>query len=309
MEKNLQEGQYLAAGVKEVPIPFTQDPTLKADKEDMNVDSEILKGGELRDQVKDDQDQANGKHDKKGSVNKKAAFGGGAAGTDGMTESYNEFKVGDTVCLNNIKNREWIIESIQINEDFAKFGLRSGQRRMIVRPDEMLVEHIEGVEIHRERFEDSVISLRNIYENMEINSPIEATIPEEPPVESFPENTNPVMERKALYAHIKEQGLHTNGDRGAALQQLGATCSNEMEEIHSVYEDACLSLHNQNIDEAYGYVEAEYNENNAGLIDNLTTAYESMLKAEIEETAKINDEEGDRSKIDNGLVPNVNLGF
>jgi len=308
MEKELNEGQYLAAGVKEVPIPFTQDPTLKGDKEDLNKDSEILKGGELRDQVETDQDEANGKQDKK---KKKLAFGGGAEGSEGgsgMAESYKEFKVGDTVCLNNIKNKGWLIESIQLVEDTAKFALRAGHRRMVVRPEEMIIEHIEGVEIHRERFEDSVNDLRRIYENMEMSTVEDGATPEVAPPEIMPTEA-PVMEKKALYASIKEQGLHTCGDRGMALQKLGETCGNAMEEIHSVYEDACLSVHNENIDAAYDYAGAdEYNENNAGLMSDLTAAYEQMAQKEIEETAKLTDEEGDRTGSKGGLNP-VSLGF
>lgn len=293
MENELKEGQYLARGIKEVAIPFTQDPTLKSDKEDLEKDSEILKGGELAGEQEDCDDK---KQDKK---KKKLAFGGGAEGSEGgsgMAESYNEFKVGDTICLNNIKNREWIIESIQVNEDFAKFGLRSGLRKMIVRPDEMIVEHIEGVEIHRERFEDSVADLKRIYENMEMNTPMEATTPEGAPPEIMPQEPQheiPVMERKALYSHIKELGLHTNGDRGAALQKLGETCGNPMEEIHTVYEDACMSVRNENIDEAYGYAaESEYNEKDGELMNTLTDAYAQMAQKELEETAKLSDEEG-----------------
>ena len=317
MENELKEGQYLAAGVKEVPIPFTQDPLLTGDKDDLVKDSEILKGNELRSDEDDKNNKeandkkAKGKHNPEGSTGKK--FMGSMNGNgDSMDESYKEFKLGDTVCLNNIKNREWIIESIQLNEDTAKFGLRSGLRKMIVRPDEMIIEHIEGVEIHRERFEDSVSDLRRIYENMQMNSPecVEATTPEVAPPEIMPQQSSPVMEKNALYAHIKEQGLHTNGDRGAALQKLGETCGNSMEEVHSVYEDACLSTRNPNIDEAYGYAaESEYNENNTELMGDLTKAYEGMMQNEIEETAKISDEESDRGKSDNGLTPNLNLGF
>lgn len=306
MEKDLKEGQYLAAGVKEVPIPFTQDPTLKADKDDMAEDSEILKGGELRDHVKDEE-ESKGKHDKKGSTNKKFASGGEA---EGMAESYNEFKVGDTVCLNNVKNREWIIESIQLREDHARFGLRSGLRKMIVRPDEMIVEHIEGVEIHRERFEDSVSDLRRIYENMEMNvlepKPVEeaeVAPPELMPQEGGPTQAPPVMEKNQLYSSIKEKGLHTCGDRGRALQELAKTCGNAMEEIHSVYEDACLSERNPNIDEAYGFTETAYNDNNAGLMSELTTAYETMQQNELEETAKKSDEECDRTGSKGGIAP------
>lgn len=320
MENELKEGVYLAAGSKEVPIPYTQDPLLKGDKADMEQDSEILKGGELRaEQDEDDANnkEANGKKSPKGSINKKAAFGGGAEGSEGgsgMAESYNEFKLGDTVCLNNIKNREWIIESIQINEseNYAKFSLRSGMRKMIVRPDEMIVEHIEGVEIHRERFEDSVSDLRKIYENMELNDACkdevvaEAATPEVADPEIM---QKPIMERKALYAHIKEMGLHTNGDRGAALQKLGETCGNSMEEVHTIYEDACLSERNQNIDTSYDYAGADqYNESNTELMSELSDAYadiEKKEKEELEETAKKSDEEvdrgGKRSPTDAGL--------
>lgn len=310
MENELKEGQYLAAGVKEVPIPFTQDPTLKADKEDMEADSEILKGGELREQESEEDDNKKGKHDKKGSINKKAAFGGGAEGSEGgsgMAESFKEFKLGDTVCLNNIKNREWIIEGIQLMEDTAKFTLRSGTRRMVVRPDEMIVEHIEGVEIHRERFEDSVNDLRRIYENMEM-SVVEET-PEVAPIEDTTPTQLPVMERKDLYATIKGKGLH-ECERGMALQSLAEMCGNAMEEVHSVYEDACLSKHNPNIDESYGYSECEYNENNAGLMSDLSSAYDEIAKKEIEETAKTTDEEGHRAGggTGGGLSP-VSLGF
>ena len=42
MEQQITEGTYLTAGVKKSPIPFTQDPTLKADKEELEKDSEIL---------------------------------------------------------------------------------------------------------------------------------------------------------------------------------------------------------------------------------------------------------------------------
>jgi hypothetical protein len=307
MEQDLKEGQYLTAGVKETPIPFTQDPTLKAGKEDLEKDSEILKGGELREQDSSEDTEATGKKDKKGSINKK--FAGSAGSSDGgdVMESYNEFKVGDTVCINNIKNKEWIIESIQGGET-PKFALRSGLRRTIINPSEIIVEHIEGVEIHRERFEDSVNELRRIYENME--APVEEVKEElAVPPELMPQE-KPVMEKKELYNTIKGKGLHDCGDRGMALQQIGEMCGNSMEEIHSVYEDACLSVRNPNIDETYGYSECEYNENNAGLMSDLTTAYEEMQKKEIEETAKKTDEEGHRAGggTGGGLNP-ISLGF
>jgi len=307
METELKEGEYLVAGVKKGPIPFTQDPLLKGDKDDMVKDSEILKGNNLRnedDEDDEDDEKAKGKHSVKGSTGKK--FGGSMTGNgDSIAESYNEFKVGDTVCINNIKNREWIIESIKLNEDSAKFGLRCGLRKMIVNPTEMIVEHIEGVEIHRERFEDSVSDLRKIYETMEMNSVESAQGcggPAELEPEMMPKQESRIMEKNELYNHIKSNGLHENGDRGAALQSLGEMCGNSMEEIHSVYEDACTSRGNPAIDESYGYVgEGEYNENSGELMGNLSNAYEEMMKKELEETAKKSAEEGDRSGSKGGI--------
>lgn len=306
MEQQITEGTYLTAGVKKSPIPFTQDPTLKADKEELEKDSEILKGGELRGETEDEEKDDKGKHDKKGSINKKSASAG-QSDAGSVMESFNEFKVGDTVCINSIKNKEWIIESIQGGE-FPKFALRSGLRRTVVNPNEIIVEHIEGVEIHRERFEDSVNDLRRIYEAMEAQ-PVEE-VKEELAVQPELMPQKPVMEKKDLYKQIKAKGLHECGDRGKALQQLGEMCGNEMEEIHSVYEDACLSGRNPNIDTTYGYSEAEYNENNSGLMNDLTAAYEEMQKKELEETAKKTDEEGHRAGggTGGGLSP-VSLGF
>ena len=296
----LEEGQYLSRN-EEVPIPFTQDPTLKAGKEDILKDSEILKGGEVMEQEENDE-TATGKKNPKGSVNKKAAFGGTGGAEDGtIAESYSGFKVGDTVCLNNIKNREWIVESIQrIDEENSKYGLRNGLRKMVVRTGEMIMEHIEGVEIHRERFQDSISGLTKIYENMEMNglTDIEEEIPEEGPSAV---NTRPTLEKYNLYKHIKENGL-TDIDKTTALQKIMEVCSNEIEEVYSVYEDACLSKRNCNIDETYNYVgDDEFNQNNSGLMTNLNDAYASIQQKELEETAKKFAEEGDRSGSKGGL--------
>jgi hypothetical protein len=302
MEKELTEGEYLVAGVKKGPIPFTQDPLLKGDKEDMEKDSYAHKGVDLRSSSEEEKDEPAGKKDLK--LKKKAVVGYSGSSEDGLAESFNEFKVGDTVCLNNIKNREWIIESIKVNEYSAKFGLRSGLRKMIVNPAEMIVEHIEGVEIHRERFEDSVSDLRKIYENMEIDGVAPEMCPEYDNTQDIKSvhQESRIMERNELYNHIKTNGLHENGDRGAALQSLGEVCGNSMEEIHSVYEDACSSRGNPAVDESYGYVgEGEYNENSAGLMGNLSNAYEQMMQKELEETAKKSDEEGDRSGSTGGI--------
>ena len=334
-QQEIKEGLYLAAGVKKVPIPFTQDPTLKGDKGDMQEDSTILKGGELRKHADVDGDDdsvevdgVKGKKNPKGSNGKK--FGGSMTGNgDSMAESYNEFKLGDTVCLNNIKNREWIIESIQINEseNTAKFHLKNGLRKMIVNPSEMIVEHIEGVEIHQERFQDSVSDLRKIYEEMEMNSQLEGTQgaggePVADP-ELMPKCESTLMEKKDLYHHIKNHGLHECGDNGMALQKLSEMCGNPMEEIQSVYEHACMSHNDPGIDDMYGYSECEFNDNNAGLMNNLSSAYEEMMKREtMEETAKKTAEEADRGNggvngglgpnsitLNEGLRPSANFGF
>jgi hypothetical protein len=292
MENELKEGEYLAAGVKKVPIPYTQDPLLKGDKEDMAKDSTILKGNELRSDEDDannkkaNDKEAKGKHSPEGSINKKGESAGSAIdGTVTESLSYNEFKVGDTVCLNNIKNREWIIEGIKLNEGYAQFNLRSGLRKMIVRPDEMIVEHIHGV--------DSAQGC---------GSPTELS------PELMPKQEARIMERNELYAHIKNKELHTNGDRGQALQSLGEMCGNPMEEIHSVYEDACASCGNPVIDSSYGYAGDDVNnEANGALMNSLSAAYEEVMQKEMAETAKKSAEEGDRTGSKGGLGP-INLG-
>lgn len=284
------EGQYLQSGLstRPAPIPFTQDPNCEGVKDYLNDEEKAASGAHM---------QQTGMPAETGSS---------------MEESMNimdQFKKGDKVCIDHCHDVEWMIESIHSNPD--KVTVTNGKKRKVVSPSTNFIEHLDGVEIHKERQFENIETLKEAYKKMSFDENPRALKAnwctyEEGAVAEKVENKLPILEKEQLYSFIKENE-YDQMDEVAAFQQLCEKFGNSIEQLESVMADAHLSNSNAEVDKMYNFNATPYEENSIGLSTTLENAWKEMEKKEIEETAKIHDEESDNTQGNGGLGIKFNL--
>ena len=272
----LEEATYLQSGLstREAPIPFTQDPSNEGVPDYLN-------------------------DEEKASVGLKSQTGMPAESGSSMEESMSttsimdQFKKGDIVNIDRVRNVEWIVESVQIDPD--QITVKSGKRKKTLSPKVSFIEHVDGAEVHKERQFDNIEALREEYLKMTIaenprglNSDwITYTEGEAPKVE---EDKRPILEKNEIYRIIKDRGLQHESEN-KVLQSLCEEMGNPLAEIQRILEDVGLSVANETIDTGYRYNASAFEENEYGLTNTLENAWKDIEAKELEETAKKNDEQ------------------
>jgi hypothetical protein len=273
--KPLEEGQYLQSGLstRPAPIPFTQDPSLEGVPDYLS-----------------DEEKAGLSIQRTGSISGTGVDGGGEAMSESILE---QFKKGDTVCIDRVMNVEWLVESVSANPD--KIVVKNGKRTKVISPSTTFIEHADGVEVHKERQFENIEALKEAYMKMEISANPRALKAnwctyEESAAPEKVENTLPILEKNDMYSYIKMNELHKT-DEVAALQQLCEKFGNPVSEIEKIMEDAHSSEANENVDSMYNFNATPYEENAIGLATTLESAWKEIEAKELEETAKLSDEQ------------------
>ncbi len=270
------EGQYLQSGLstREAPIPFTQDPNLEGVPDYLNDEE---KAGKLAKQTT-------------GSISGTGVDGGGEAMSESIVDQYRK---NDQVCIDHVMNVRWIVESVSANPD--RIVVRNGKKTKVISPSTTFIEHADGIEIHKERQFENIEALKEAYSKMTFEESPRAlkanwcTYEEgETPVKA--ENGLPILEKNDMYAYIKANELH-QADDYAAFQTICEKFGNPLAEITKIMEDAKLSESNSDVDGMYGFDATPYNENSIGLASTLESAWQEMEAKELEETAKLTDEQ------------------
>jgi hypothetical protein len=271
------EGQYLQSGLstREAPIPFTQDPECEGVPDYL---SDEEKAGKLSKQTT-------------GSISGTGVDGGGEA----MSESIlDQFKKGDTVCIDRVMDVEWLVESVSINPD--KIVVKHGKRTKVVSPSTTFIEHADGVELHKERQFENIEALKEAYKKMTFEEDPRALKAnwctyEENSTPEKKENTLPILEKDEMYSFIKGNDLHKT-DEVAAYQTICEKYGNAIAEVEKIMEDVKSSESNEKVDQMYNFNATPYEENSIGLATTLEAAWKEMEAKELEETAKLSDELG-----------------
>lgn len=265
------EGQYLQSGLstREAPIPFTQDPECEG----------------VPDYLNDEQ---------KAGIHAPVVSAGSTDSGDVMEESIlDQFKKGDAVCIDRVMNVEWLVESVSANPD--KMVVKNGKRTKIVSPSTTFIEHADGANIHKERQLENLDALKEAYMKMTFEEDKRAlkanwcTYEEGKSPEKI-ESTLPILEREQMYSFIKGNDLHKT-DEVAAYQSICEKYGNPISEIEKIMEDAKCSEANEKVDSMYNFNATPYEENSIGLATTLEAAWQEMEKKELEETAKLSDEQ------------------
>jgi hypothetical protein len=267
------EGQYLQSGLstREAPIPFTQDPECKGVPDYLN-----------------DEEKAGLLPQNTGANN--GVDGGGEA----MSESIlDQFKKGDAVCIDRVMDVEWLVESISMNPD--KMVVKNGKRTKVISPATTFIEHADGANIHKERQLESLDALKEAYMKMTFEEDPRALKAnwctyEEGVTQEKTDSKLPILEKNDMYSFIKSNDLHKT-DEVAAFQAICEKYSNPIEEIEKVMEDVKSSEANEKVDEMYNFDATPFEENAIGLATTLEAAWQEMEKKEMEETAKLSDEQ------------------
>lgn len=270
------EGQYLQSGLstREAPIPFTQDPKCEGVPDYL---SDEEKAGKLSKQST-------------GSISGTGVDGGGEA----MSESIlDQFKKGDAVCIDRVMDVEWLVESVTANPD--KIVVKHGKRTKIVSPSTTFIEHSEGVELHKERQFENIEALKEAYKKMTFEEDPRALKANWCTYEegASAEKTNtvlPILEKDEMYSFIKGNDLHKT-DEVAAYQTICEKYGNAIDEVEKIMEDVKLSEANEKVDQMYNFNATPYEENAIGLATTLEAAWKDMEAKELEETAKLTDEQ------------------
>ena len=272
----LEEGKYLQSGLstREAPIPFTQDPSNEGVPDYLN-------------------------DEEKASVGLKSQTGMPAESGSSMEESMSttsimdQFKKGDIVNIDRVRNVEWIVESVQIDPD--QITVKSGKRKKTLSPKVSFIEHVDGAEVHKERQFESIENLREEYLKMTIEEDKRGlkadwcTYEESAKPEAV-EDKRPILEKNELYKMMKDRG-YEHLSEGKVLQSLCEEIGNPLAEIQRILEDVGLSAANETIDTGYRYNTSAFEENEYGLTNTLENAWKDIEAKELEETAKKNDEQ------------------
>lgn len=270
------EGQYLQSGLstREAPIPFTQDPSLEGVPDYLNDEE---KAGKLSKQTT-------------GSISGTGVDGGGEAMSESVVDQYRK---NDQVCIDHVMNVRWIVESVSANPD--KIVVRNGKKTKVISPSTTFIEHADGVEIHKERQFENIEALKEAYSKMTFEEAPRALKAnwctyEEGETPAKVESGLPILEKNDMYAYIKGNELH-QADDYAAFQSLCEKFGNPLAEVTKIMEDAKLSESNSDVDAMYNFNSTPYNENSIGLATTLEAAWQEMQAKELEETAKLTDEQ------------------
>jgi hypothetical protein len=278
-QKPLEEGTYVQSGLstREAPIPFTQDPSNEGVPDYLTDEEKAAAGARM---------QQTGMPAESGSS---------------MEESVSildQFKKGDTVCIDRIHNVEWLVESVSENPD--KIVVKNGKRTKVISPKSNFIEHVDGIEVHKERQYQNIQLLREAYMKMDIQADKHAlnskwltfteSATQQQPEVAVEEKKLPLMEKNDLYSYIKEHEYNKMAT-SLALQKLCEMYSNPIEEMEKILEDVSLSNTNEGINNMYNFNASAWEENESGLASNLEEAWEKMAKEEMEETARKADEQ------------------